>query len=308
MTTLQNVAFHEMLFEFCSGPRLYVRSWQPGPSSRASVVIVHGIAEHGGRYTHVADVLADHGYTVSVYDLRGHGRSEGEKVYVSSFDEYLEDLARVLDRVRLSNPVESLFVFGHSMGGTIAALATIRRTCTVGGLILSAPAIGLGDDVPPWMVGVSQFLGRVVPRLPLMAVPFGGLCRDPEVVARHAADPLVYRERLGARPGAELAPRGELARAMQEVQRRMGEITLPVMILHGGDDHLVSPDGSRDLYAGVGSSDKTLKVYDGLYHEVCNEPERGRTLADMVGWLDAHLSEASLSADLQRSLPSAKSG
>ena len=263
------------------GQDLFVRSWEPHGAARARVVIVHGIAEHGGRYAHVGEHLAAHGYAAHAVDLRGHGRSKGSPVYVDSFDEYLDDVTQLLTAPQYAGPGLPTVLLGHSMGGTIAALLAIERDLSIDGIILSAPAVRLGGDVPPWLVRISQLLGRYFPRMGLIPVPFGGLCRDPEVVARHQADPLVYRDRVRARPGAELT------RAAETVQARMEELELSLLILHGTADRLVDVAGSKELYARAKAADKTLKLYDGLFHEVMNEPEKESVLADIVEWLDA---------------------
>ena len=233
------------------GPDLHVRSWVPQEEVRGRVVIVHGIAEHGGRYAHVGEYLAVHGYAAYAADLRGHGRSEGEPVYVDSFDEYLDDVTQLLTAPRYARPGFPTFLLGHSMGGTIAALLAIERDLAIDGLILSAPAVRLGDDVPTWLVRVSQILGRYLPKMGLIPVPFGGLSRDAQVVACHEADPLIYRDRVRARPGAELA------RGTESVQARMEELVLPLLILHGTADRLVDAAGSKELFARARSADKT---------------------------------------------------
>ena len=153
-TTLPRAALSasEGMLDDADGPELYTRHWGPQGNPRAIVVIVHGIAEHGGRYAHVGEYLARHGYAAYSADLRGHGLSEGPSVYVDTFDEYVLDVSRVIAQARRGCPAVPTFVLGHSMGGTIAVLLAIDRPGAIDGLILSAPAVQLGADVPPWLV------------------------------------------------------------------------------------------------------------------------------------------------------------
>ncbi|GAB4323689.1 MAG: alpha/beta hydrolase [Dehalococcoidia bacterium] len=273
----------ELLIAPPAGPRLFEQSWLPDGAAKASVAVVHGLGEHSGRYAPLADELTRHGYAVHALDLRGHGRSEGERAYVTSFGAYLDDLQRFLARVR--RPGEPLFVLGHSMGGTIVTLAAIARGIEAEGIVLSGPALPDGRQ-PSWLQrSVIRVLARVAPRTPLMRLDANLISRDPEVVERYLVDPLVYHGRL--RAGFIAA----FMRALARIGRDMERFDLPLLILHGSEDRLASPEGSRMLRSRAGSDDVTFKLYRGLYHEVLNEPERARVLKDVIEWLDAHVGE-----------------
>jgi alpha-beta hydrolase superfamily lysophospholipase len=169
------------------------------------------------------------------------------------------------------------------MGGAIVTLFAMTRKPDVKGLILSGPALKISDDISPLLVRLSSIIGKVLPKLPTIKLDSSGISRDPEVVKRYDNDPLVYRGGIPARTGAEITG------ATRKIQAEMETITLPLLILHGTDDRLADPEGSKELYQRVQSKDKTLKLYEGYYHEVMNEPEKELVLADIVEWTERHL-------------------
>jgi alpha-beta hydrolase superfamily lysophospholipase len=172
-----------------------------------------------------------------------------------------------------------MFLVGHSMGGVIATLFAEEYGDLLQGLILSAPSVRISAGVSPLLIAFSKLLSALVPKLGLTPLDAASVSRDPDVVARYDADPLNYRGRVRARMGAEMIRAGNAALA------GLRTIAQPILILHGAADKLAAPEGGRLIYRGVRSTDKTLKVYDGLYHEVFNEPERGQVLSDVAGWL-----------------------
>lgn len=266
-------------FTTADGVRLFERRWLPEGAPKAALAIVHGYAEHSGRYAYVGEALAARGYAVHAVDLRGHGRSEGPRAFVRSFDAYLADLRAFLDRVRTTTPAVPVFLLGHSMGGTIVALAAVADRPAVEGILLSGPVTV--RNAPRLFERVINVIARVAPMLPLTKLSAGAVSRDPEVVRRYDEDPLVYRGRM--RVGLLAA----MLRAARRVDERIGTMSLPVLFMHGTADQLTTPEGSRDLYERAASSDKTLKLYDGLYHEILNEPERDEVIADIAAWLAA---------------------
>jgi alpha-beta hydrolase superfamily lysophospholipase len=271
------------MFEATDGLRLFEQWWRPEGEPKAVVAIVHGYGEHSGRYIHVAEHLVRHGYAVDAFDLRGHGRSEGARCFIRSFDEHLVDVDSFLRRVRERVPGKPVFLLGHSMGGAIVTMFAITRQPDVRGVILSGAGLKISASVSPLMVGIVRFLGGIFPKLPTLKLDSSLISRDPEVVKRYDNDPLVHRGGVPARTGAELF------QAIKHIQAQMETVTLPLLIMHGTVDALADPEGSKELYARARSSDKTLKLYEGLYHEVLNEPEKAQVLADVVQWLDAHL-------------------
>jgi len=270
-------------YESDDGLRLFEQEWGPAGTPKAVVVIVHGYGEHSCRYRHVAEELNRNGYAVSTFDLRGHGQSQGDpRTFVRSFDEHLDDLEHFLSRVRERHPGRPLFLFGHSMGGTISTLFAIARRPEIRGLLLSGASLKLSDKYSPSLIRLAKILSFVFPKMRLLKLDASAVSRDPEVVRDYESDPLVYHGGIPARTGAEMN------RAMERIRQRMEALEEPLLIMHGTGDLLADPEGSRQLYDRAKSGDKDLRLYEGLYHEILNEPERAQILADMVEWLDAH--------------------
>lgn len=268
-------------FAGVGGVTLFEQSWSPAGPSKAVLVVQHGLKDHGGRYADLAAFLAKDGFATYAYDLRGHGRSAGERVDVERFDDYVSDLATYVEKVRAGEPNKPLFVLGHSMGGAIVTLYALDRHPAISGVVLSAPA--LAQDAPAVKVGATHAIAALSPRAGVFNLDLDDFSRDPRVVADGKSDPLVYQ---GGAP-AETAV--ELLGAIDRIQHRMEEMTYPVLDLHGTKDHVTVPQGSRDLIARARSTDKTLKLYDGLVHDLLHEPERAQVMADIQGWLDARL-------------------
>lgn len=252
---------------------------------RATVALVHGLAEHAGRYQAFAERLNAAGIEVVAIDLRGHGRSPGERAWAERFDRYLDDAdALVASAARENTP---LFLMGHSMGGAIAALYAIERAAArhanLAGLILSSSALAPGRDVPQWMLAMSRFISRVWPRFPALKIDAALLSRDPAVVAANRADPLVHHGSVPARTGAEILD------AMRRIAAGRAALRIPVLVYHGTADKLTEPDGSRDFGAHVGSPDRTLTLYEGNYHETMNDLERERVIGALIDWIAARV-------------------
>jgi alpha-beta hydrolase superfamily lysophospholipase len=267
-------------FATSDGLRLFERAWV-AEAARGVVAIVHGYAEHSGRYQHVAEHLVGRGYSVYAFDLRGHGRSEGARVFVRSFNEYLDDVEAFLDRVRGRAGGKPVFLLGHSMGGAIVALAAVTRRPQVRALVFSGPALKSTRRTPGIALKLMMALGRLAPRLRLMKLAAADVSRDPAVVAAYDADPLVYRGRM------PLGLMASAVRAGRAIDNRVERIDQALLAMHGSEDQLASPEGSRTLVERASSTDKTLRIYDGLYHEIFNEPEQAQVLDELVDWLDA---------------------
>ncbi len=260
------------------GVKLFAQSWLPEGEPQAAIFLTHGYAEHSGRYAHVAAYLAARGYAVYAMDLRGHGQSEGLRAHIDTFETYLDDLYAYFKTL----PADRCFTLGHSVGGVLALAFTARHQDGVRGVITSGAALNAGDAVPGYLIAVSKVLALLVPRMPILPLQAGDISKDPAVQAAYDADPLNYRGKVRARMGRQIL---ELSRA---VRREAGRITVPALVMHGGADRLISPTSADEIYTLLGSADKTKRIYDGLYHEIFNEPERETVLADVAAWLDAH--------------------
>jgi acylglycerol lipase len=268
----------EGFFKTADSLELYEQFWRP-QDPIAAVVVVHGYAEHSGRYQWVASQLVAQGVAVYAFDLRGHGKSPGDRVFVRSFDEHFTDLNIFLQRVQDREPGKPLILLGHSMGGAIAALFTIRYRPALQGLVLSSAALATSDDISPLLVWIAPVISWLLPKLPTVLLDSRAISRDPEVVNRYRTDPLIYQGRIPARTSAEIL------RAIAEIQSRAHELDLPLLLLHGTADRLTHVEGSKTVYAKASARDKVLQLYDGFYHELLNEPERAQILSDITAWL-----------------------
>lgn len=261
------------------GLRLYVRRRQV-ESARASVIIAHGFGEHSGRYGALTDHLISRSYSVTGYDHRGHGLSDGLPGHVENFAEYEEDLGRVIASVHSQGESRSIYLLGHSMGGLVTLRYLARKNIAVAGAIISSPLIGVAVAVPAHKMMIARVSARMAPRLRLdNELDPATLSRDPEVGRAYAADPLVNRK-VSARWFAEAT------RAMEEVKVMASRISLPVLIMHGTKDQIASLDDTRRLFERIGSSDKELGIYEGFYHELFNEPEKVELFERVTEWLD----------------------
>jgi acylglycerol lipase len=273
----------EGFFKGVRGANIYYQSWLPEGEPRAVLLIVHGLAEHSGRYENVVNHFVPLGYAVYGIDHLGHGKSEGERVYVKRFDDYTNTLKVYFDKVRGSQPGKPIFLVGHSMGGLISAMYLLNYQAELAGSVLSGPAVKIPNDVTPATIFVGKILSALIPKLGLVGLDTTGVSRDPEVVQAYVSDPLVHRGKMTARLAAEML------KAMQTITAQAARITLPILIVQGSADRLVNPAGAQVLYDGVSSVDKEIKIYAGFYHEVFNEPEHDMVLRDVEIWLEAHL-------------------
>ncbi len=263
--------------------RLYQQSWTPDGDVRASILLVHGLGEHSSRYTHVAEHLTERGFAVHTLDHYGHGKSDGQPGYVERFSVFLDGVAALLHKVQSENPEQPLFLVGHSMGGLIAATYLLEQQAAFRACVLSGPAIKSDQAPPAIVVALIRLIAVLVPTAPLIQLDASGVSRDPDVVKAYMNDPLVHHGRLSARLLSEMSA------TMKRTLAKAGEIRIPIFLMHGDADLLTAPSGSVELHAEVGSEDKTLKLYPGLFHEIFNEPEREAVLADMSNWLEEHL-------------------
>lgn len=257
----------------------YWRSWLPAEDLRAVVVVVHGFCEHGGRYTRLAEELRKHGCAVYAIDLRGHGQSEGSRIAIRRFEEYLDDVEGVIERVRHQHPGQPVFLLGHSMGGAIGLWLAITRRPPLAGLIAAAPAVHVGDRVSPVLRRLASVGSVVVPWLRVIRARGMRISRDPAVVAEFQADPFVFHGRFPVRTGAEILRIGHAIQSAAE------SLTLPTLLLHGTEDRVTDPVGSRMVFDRARSPDKTLRLYPGLYHDLFHEPEHPQVTADVLAWL-----------------------
>jgi acylglycerol lipase len=265
---------------------IYYQYWLPESEPKAILLVVHGLAEHSGRYMNVVNHLVPSGYAVYGLDHIGHGKSDGERVYVERFQDYTTTLKKYFDMIRKWQPEKAIFLIGHSMGGLISAEYLLEHQGELSGAVLSGPGIKVPDNISQATIFVGKLLSIIMPKAGLIQLDAEGVSRDPKVVDAYINDPLVYTGKTTARLCAELL------KTTQRVTDQATKIRLPIMIIQGSGDKLVDPSGAQLLYDLVGSGDKMIKIYDGFYHEVFNEPEHEQVLNDVNKWLETHLGTA----------------
>jgi alpha-beta hydrolase superfamily lysophospholipase len=273
----------EGFFKGVRDANIYFQSWSPEGEPRAILLIIHGLAEHSGRYMNLVNHFVPLGYGVYGIDHLGHGRSDGTRVFVERFEDYTNTLKVYFDMIRRWQPRKSVFLVGHSMGGLISAVYLLDHQAELTGAVLSGAAVKVPSNITPVILYVGKILSALMPKFGLLGLDADGICRDPAVVRAYVSDPLVYTGKTTARLAAEML------KAMQYVSAEASRITLPIMMVQGSADRLVDPAGSQMLYEAVSSADKEIRIYDGFYHEVFNEPEHDKVLRDIEIWLEAHL-------------------
>jgi alpha-beta hydrolase superfamily lysophospholipase len=263
-----------------SGCRIYTQNWQPSDEPKAVLILVHGLAEHSNRYVGIANYFTEQGYAVYALDHEGHGHSQGLRGYINSFDDFLTTLDQYLNNIANQHPGKKLFLVGHSMGGVISSAYLLEHQQKLAGCILSGAALATGDVISPLQKVMLNTLSKVLPKLPVLQLEANDVCHDPAVVEAYKNDPHVFTGKIRVRLITEIL------RTADRVLKNAANISLPMLILHGGDDKMASPSGSEKLYAGISSSDKTLKIYPGLYHEIFLEPEKLDIYATIHTWLE----------------------
>lgn len=268
----------EWRFEGKDGVSLHAQAWTP-PDARATMIVVHGLGEHVGRYGNVVDYFAPRGFAVQGYDHRGFGRSEGKRAFAASFDDFLDDLDTFVGAVRARRPGERIVVVGHSMGGLIVLRWAAFRTPQVRAVVSSGAALVPGASVSKGKIVAARVLSRVAPGLSMAnEVNPADLSRDPTVVKAYEQDPLVIRK-ITARLGYEII------RSMGETLDAAGRVRTPLLLLHGGADALVDPAGTRRFFEATQAPHKRLHVYPGFLHEIFNENGKEKVFQDMEAWL-----------------------
>lgn len=257
------------------GTALHLAEFGAADAERA-IVIVHGYAEHGGRYMERARTFVEAGYRVLVPDVRGHGRSGGPRGHVMEFGTYLDDLAVVLHEVGDAE----LFLLGHSHGGLIVARWLLERARPVSRAALSSPFFGVGMNPPAWKLAAARLLSRWLPRVSLPSeIDPRHVCHDPEVVARYESDPLNHKVN-NARWFIEATAAQE--RSFAEA----GRLSTPTLIMQAGDDRIVAPSATR-RFADLAPKDRVvLEVVDGAFHELLFEPEGQQHAERILRWFD----------------------
>jgi acylglycerol lipase len=280
------LAHAEGRFHGAEGRQIYWQSWRAEVPTRAVIVLAHGAAEHSGRYGYVVERLVPAGYPIWALDHQGHGRSEGRRAVIDRIAQAVADIDTVVDTAAGEEAEAPLFLLGHSMGGALALSYTFEHQRKLDALILSAPAATL-ETTSPAVRLIGRVLSAIAPGLGVYDVDPTTISRDADEVAAYANDPLVYQGKLPARTVAELTA------TIETFPDRVARIVLPLLVMHGSDDKITPDSASRMVHERAGSPDKRLKIYEGYYHEIFNEPkaDRDRVLDDLLDWLDTHTKE-----------------
>jgi len=262
---------------------LYYQYWLPTTDAKAVLLLVHGLGDHSSYWANLINHFVPRGYAVCGYDHRGHGKSEGLGGYVEKFQYYLDDLKTFVEMVRGEYGNTKIFMVGISMGGLIATTYSTDYQHDLSGLLLAGPLLKSESVCSPLLMPLARLLSLLLPKLGVQALDLSVLSQDKKVVDRALNDPLVYKGKNRARLGAELL------KATQKLPRQMPEITLPILIMHGTADRICNLEGSKMLYELASSKDKVLRLYEGFYHEIFNEPRREQVFTDIQEWLSAHI-------------------
>lgn len=259
------------------GLKLVGRSWEPDGEPKAVVCLVHGLGEHCGRYEHVAATLTDTGFAVLAFDQRGHGRSEGKRGFIPSYDALMNDIGVLLEQAGKRYPGKPQALYGHSLGGNEVLNYALRRKPALAGVVATSPGLRTAFKPPTAQLAAGKVMNRIYPAFTLPnGLDVTAISRDPAVVEAYQKDPLVH-DRLSARLGVAILETGEWALA------RAGQFPLPLLVMHGTADRITSHQASDEFATRAPNS--TLKLWDGLYHETHNEPEKDEVLGFLAGWL-----------------------
>ncbi len=262
------------------GLPLVGRCWEPAGEPRAVACLVHGLGEHCGRYQHVAAALNGAGYAVLACDQRGHGRSGGKRGVIPSYEALMADIDLLLAQAEQRFPGKPRFLYGHSLGGNEVINYALRHRPDIAGVVSTSPGLRTAFKPPALQLAAGRLMNRLWPAFTMSnGLELAAISRDPAVVTAYQADPLVH-DRLSARLGVSLLESGEWAIA------NAGQFPVPLLLMHGTADRLTSHEASQAFAARAPNC--TLKLWEGLYHETHNEPEKKEVVGFIVTWLDAH--------------------
>lgn len=272
------------LLKGLNGLKLQGTCWLPDSSPKAVICLVHGLGEHRARYQHVAEALVRAGYGLYAYDQRGHGESEGKRGYTPGYEALLHDLDVVLQMIAGKNAETPLFLYGHSMGGNVVANYLLyRNTDAISGAIITSPWFYLTQEPPGIQVALAKFIVKLFPTFSQgNGLNIEHLTHDPKVNQAYKEDPLVH-PRISARLFIDAYAAGK------RVVADADKLSLPVLLMHGSEDQITSPEGTK-AFAQKAGEKAQLKIWEGLYHETHNEPQKEEVIRTIINWLDGQTS------------------
>jgi acylglycerol lipase len=270
-------------FQTADNLNIYTIQWLPDTKAKGVVIMVHGLSEHIGRYQHVAEALANAGYKVYGLDHRGHGKSDGKRVQVTSHTHFLNDLKSYFDTIRSENNEEKIFLLGHSMGSVIALQFALIHQNSLAGLVVTGTATDVASMVSPMLRNIANGLHKIVPHAPIGApLKVETLINDAAMQQIWLADTLVHKGWTPVSIAKYIIDTGDV------IQMNAKQLVLPILIMHGEEDKVASISGSRIMYERVSSADKTLKTWANMQHEILNEVDRQAVINTIIEWLDKH--------------------
>jgi len=272
---------NERTFEGVGGLRIAARSWRPEGAIRGITILIHGFNSHSAYMEWPAKQFAGAGLAAYALDLRGRGKSEGERFYVEQFSDYLGDVDKLVEIARSENPGLPVYVLGHSAGGVIASSYVVEHQPEIAGLICESFALDVG--LPHLVQLALEGASYLVPHLPVYSLKNEIFSRDPDVVAQMNNDPLIANEKQPAETASEML------KAAARLKENMPNFNVPVFIIHGTDDKATRPEGSQYFYDNAGSADKTLKLYEGAYHDLLNDLDKEIVMADILEWVNERI-------------------
>ncbi len=271
-------------FEGVGGLKIATTSWRPAGTPRAVMVLVHGFNAHSGYMAWPGEQFAARGLAAYALDLRGRGESEGERFYVEKFSDYLTDVNTLVSQARSEHPGLPIYVLGHSAGGVIATSYVLEHQHEIAGLVCESFAFDVG--LPHLVQLALEGVGHLAPHVHVFSLHNEDFSRDPQAVARMNNDPLIAKESQPAETAAEML------KAAERLKANMPTFTVPVLIIHGTADKATRPAGSQYFYDHAASSDKTLRLYEGHFHDLLNDVDKEKVLSDVQAWLDARIPSA----------------
>jgi acylglycerol lipase len=272
---------NESSFEGIGGLKIATKSWKSEGKARAVMILIHGFNAHSGYMVWPAEQFAANGFAAYALDLRGRGKSEGERFYVEEFADYLGDVDLLVQMARTENPGLPVYVLGHSAGGVIATSYVYEHQTEIAGLICESFAYDVG--LPHLVQLALEGISHLVPHLHVFSLKNEDFSRDPDAVAGMNSDPLIAKESQPAETASEML------KAADRLTQHFSTFTAPVLIIHGTDDKATRPAGSQKFYDDAASTDKTLKLYEGHYHDLLNDLDKEVVMADILAWVNARI-------------------
>ena len=276
----------ESKYETHDGLSLYLQAWIP-IHPKATLFLVHGLGEHSGRYSYLAERFTENDIAVFTFDGRGHGKSCKPKpdAYFENHQDYLKDIDALYNKAAGYLPKLPIFIYGHSMGGALVASYVIQYKPQARGIILSAAALKPAVGTSEILITLSSLISKYAPKLKVLKLDPHLISHDKDVVDKYNIDPLIYHGAIPARTAYEVL------KMMRNIEGKADTFTLPVLILHGSEDKLTNPEGSDEFFRAISTQDKTLIPYPGLYHELHNELEKEEVIKKIISWMEKRIGE-----------------